>query len=265
MQRVELAVFLALAATPCASDGAAPPTLDVSKYRLVFADDFRALSISAHGPGTTWTAHTPWDGDFGDARFADPAPAGPFRASRQGLDIEARKDQDGAWRSGLIASVDSRGVGFAQRYGYFEMRAKLPEGKGLWSAFWLNAVLPQGSTEPGVEIDVIEHYGHFPSAYQALVHIWPKPADEDEAAHRTVLNVAPGSLYADFHTYGVAVDPDFITIYRDRIAQWRCRTPPQHTHDLMLLANLAMGSGWPIDETPNPSVMQIDYIRAYAP
>jgi hypothetical protein len=31
----------------------------------------------------------------------------------------------------------------------------------------------------------------------------------------------------------------------------------------MVLANLAMGPDWPIDETPNPSVMELDYIRAY--
>jgi hypothetical protein len=31
----------------------------------------------------------------------------------------------------------------------------------------------------------------------------------------------------------------------------------------MVLANLALGSGWPIDQTPNPSVMKIDYVNAY--
>jgi hypothetical protein len=32
----------------------------------------------------------------------------------------------------------------------------------------------------------------------------------------------------------------------------------------MLLVNLALGSGWPIDKTPSPSYMYIDYVRAYA-
>jgi len=32
----------------------------------------------------------------------------------------------------------------------------------------------------------------------------------------------------------------------------------------MLLVNLALGSGWPIDKTPNPSYMYVDYVRAYA-
>jgi hypothetical protein len=31
----------------------------------------------------------------------------------------------------------------------------------------------------------------------------------------------------------------------------------------MVLVNLALGSGWPIDKTPNPSVMKVDYIHVY--
>jgi hypothetical protein len=32
----------------------------------------------------------------------------------------------------------------------------------------------------------------------------------------------------------------------------------------MLLLNLALGPGWPIDKTPNPSVMEVDYVPVYA-
>ena len=60
------------------------------------------------------------------------------------------------------------------------------------------------------------------------------------------------------------VEPDFITMYFDGIEVWKTKTPPQHNKPLMLLVNLALGSGWPIDKTPNPSYMYVDYIRAYA-
>ena len=33
---------------------------------------------------------------------------------------------------------------------------------------------------------------------------------------------------------------------------------------LYLLVDLALGSGWPIDQTPNPSYLYVDYVRAYA-
>lgn len=57
-----------------------PPTLNLDGYRLTFDEDFKdtELSVSAWGPGTRWIAHTPYAGDFGDARFADPTKDFPF-------------------------------------------------------------------------------------------------------------------------------------------------------------------------------------------
>jgi beta-glucanase (GH16 family) len=239
------------------------PALDITKFELVFADEFDTMDITSSGPGSKWIAHTPWNGDFGDATFTDPGPNGPFKVKDGKLLIEASKQSDGKWQSGLIASVDKEGRGFKQRYGYFEIRAKLPPGKGLWSAFWLNAAQPAGSKETGLEIDVLEHYGHYPIGYSAGFHVWPKPEKDDPGGGGTVIDVPSGYLYSDFRTYGVDVSEEWITIYLGRVPKWRWRTPPEHRTDMMILANLAMGPGWPIDETPNPSVMEIDYIRAY--
>lgn len=242
------------------------PPIDLSRYELVFADEFDSLDVSATGPGTRWIAHTPWNGDFGDARFANPGPGGPFQVHGGMLSIEARKTADGSWQSGLLASVDGNGDGFSAQYGYFEIRAKLPPGKGLWPAFWLDAWKPKGSTVPSLEVDVFEHYGHFPSDYHATVHIWPTPAGEDDGARKafqTLIDVPAGSLYSGFHTYGADVEPDWITIYLDRVPRWRCPTPPVHKDKLMILVDLGMGSGWPIAESPDPSVMYVDYIRAW--
>jgi hypothetical protein len=33
----------------------------------------------------------------------------------------------------------------------------------------------------------------------------------------------------------------------------------------MVLVDLAIGSGWPIDHTPNPSVMKVHYVHVFAP
>ena len=53
--------------------------------------------------------------------------------------------------SGSLSTFSS----WSQTYGYFEMRAKLPEGKGHWSAFWL---VPSVNGWPP-EIDVFEVLG----------------------------------------------------------------------------------------------------------
>jgi hypothetical protein len=95
---------------------------------MTFSEDFDdVLSVSPWGPNTRWIAHTPWAGDFGDARFADPQlGVFPFTIENGILRIEARKDADGKWASGLLASTDPNGRGFSQQYGCFEIRAKLP-------------------------------------------------------------------------------------------------------------------------------------------
>ena len=95
------------------------PPLDLTKYVLTFSEEFDSLSVSAAGPNTRWTAHTPYGGDFGDARFADPTPEFPFTIENGILRIEARKEANGKRRSGLLSSRDPKGQGFAQQFGYF--------------------------------------------------------------------------------------------------------------------------------------------------
>lgn len=239
------------------------PPLDLSRFTLVFEDDFRTLDVTARGPGSKWIAHTPWNGDFGDATFVDPQPGFPFQPTPGGLRIAARKGPDGHWQSGLLASVDPEGRGFTQVYGYFELRAKLPDAPGVWPAFWLDSFIPKGSTDPSIEIDVLEYYGKFPDGFQSSVHVWP----HDGQAHRVTtqtLHVPAHSLCEAFHTYGTSVGKDWVIIYLDGVEQWRTPTPEAHKHGLMILINLALGGGWPIDETPSPSVLEVDYVRAYA-
>lgn len=242
-----------------------PPSLDLSKYRLTFDEDFRGpLSVSAWGPGTRWIAHTPYAGDFGDAGFADPEKDFPFTVRDGILRIEARKSGD-RWRSGLLSSVDPKGEGFSQRYGYFEMRARFPRGPGTWPAFWLMGV-PQlkeprdRKTLTQIEIDVVEQYGVGPNALHTTVHLWG-PGDFHWAEGDT--SIVTG-MTDDFHTYGVLVEEDFIRFYFDGVELRRARTPKEARVPLYLMVDLALGGGWPIDRTPNPSHLLVDYVRVYA-
>ena len=243
----------------------APPSLDLSGYRLTFDEDFtQPLSVSAWGPETRWIAHTPYAGDFGDAAFADPEPTFPFTVIDGILRIEGRKEKD-TWRSGLLCSVDPKGEGFSQKFGYFEMRARLPKGPGTWPAFWLMGV-PQ-LTEPRdrktltqIEIDVVEQYGVEPNALHTTIHRWgPGTFHRGEGDTAIVTGMTD-----DFHMYGVMVEDDFLTFYFDGVELRKDRTPDEAKVPLYLMVNLALGGGWPIDQTPNPSIMLVDYVRAYS-
>ncbi len=241
------------------------PTLDLSGYRLTFDEDFREpLSVSAWGPGTRWIAHTPYAGDFGDAGFADPVKDFPFTIKDGILQIEA-KQVDGKWRSGLLCSVDPQGEGFSQKFGYFEMRAKLPKGLGTWPAFWLMGI-PQlkepkdKKTISQIEIDVVEQYGVGPNALHTTLHLWG-PGDFHWGEGDT--SIVSG-MTDDYHTYGVMVQDDFITFYFDGAQLRKDKTPNEAKVPLYLMVDLALGGGWPIDRTPNPSYLFVDYVRAYA-
>ncbi len=253
---------VALSAAPVIDAEAAK--LDFCALQRSFTEDFDRLSVASRNiTDARWIAHTPWNGDFGDAIFTDPGAGFPFDVEDGILTITARKGPDGKWRSGLLASADSQKRGFSQKYGYFETRAKLPPGPGVWPAFWLSTSELKSRTEPSVEIDVIEYYGHDPASFQSTVHVWHKnPARSVNKSNKTV--VPRDSLSDGFHTYGVKVAPETITFYLDRKPIWQHPTPPEHKEPLLLLVNLALGSGFPIDKTPNPSVMKVDYVHAYA-
>ena len=237
------------------------PTLDLTGYRVTFDEDFKTpLSVSPWGPGTRWIAHTPYAGDFGDARFADPTKDFPFTISDGILKIEAKKI-GGRWHAGLLASVDRKGDGFAQQYGYFEMRAKFPRGPGTWPAFWLLGVAKvKDKSQTGVEVDIVEQYGVHPNSLHTCLHLWY--ADQRHTADPAHFIV--DGMADDFHRYGALVTPEHIVFYFDGVELRRVKTPDEFKQPLYLLVNLALGGGWPTDKTPDPSALLVDYVRAYA-
>ena len=68
----------------------------------------------------------------------------------------------------------------------------------------------------------------------------------------------------DFHTYGAMIDERFIVWYFDGSEIFRTKTPETAKVPLYMMVNLAMGSGWPIDQAPNPSYLYVDYVKVYA-
>ncbi len=255
-----LCVLTGASDTPASIAGGQPATIDPDSLRLTFDESFDKLDVSAWGPGTRWIAHTPWNGDFGDARFTNPGPDFPFTIRDGMLRIEARKAEKGNWQSGLLASTDAKGNGFKQKYGYFEMRSRFPEGQGVWPAFWL---MSRGDPK-GVEVDVVEHYGQFPDRYTAALHIWDRKTPSLTQNFFQRVSVTSGSLSSDFHTYGVAVEPDRIRYFFDRRQVWAIATPGELQLPFTILLDLGLGAGWPIDKTPNPSIMEVDYVRVWA-
>jgi Ca2+-binding RTX toxin-like protein len=154
--------------------------------------------------------------------------------------------------SGLITTEGT----FSQQYGYFEMRADIPAGRGLWPAFWM---LKQNPHEWPPEIDIMEAIGHETDRYYVNTH-------SNSPGHGSGIQV-PSTPFEGFHTYGVKWEPDKITWYFDGVEVGSRATPSDMHTPMYLLANLAVGGNWPgspDSTTPFPAGMGIDYIKAYA-
>jgi len=245
-------------------------TIDLSQAKLTFSDDFNTLNIVRNGQQGKW--YTGVHGGFGGAKFLDyDKRDDTFRVKKGQLTIRMQ-NRGGKWVSGLIQSVDSKGNGFSQTYGYFEMRAKLPKGQSNWPAFWLKTVNQfTDPTETRTEIDIFEGYGGGdPNGYHFSIHLWPAAKQPDPpnlvTKHwgKSCYRKIPDGLFDDqFHQFGLRTTADWVIVYYDRQEIMRFESLPEFQKPLFILANLAYSSAEKRIDT-QPSDMAIDYIKVWS-
>ena len=255
--------------------------IDTSKLTQTFAEEFDA-SPSFYNPDTgagVWDPYYNHGSSSGPRSalshtnndeleiYVDPSYSGsgttplginPFSVDNGVLTITAAKtpaDALGAlwnhqYTSGLLTTADS----FYQQYGYFEMRAAMPQGQGVWPAFWL---LPADQTY-GLELDVTEQVGT-DTAYQTA-HYWTDAVRQKLSYGNHVVDAS------QMHTYGMLWTAQEVAWYIDGVEVVSIPTPPDLNKPMYILANLAIGGQWP-GAPPADFVsaqMKIDYIHAYA-
>jgi len=238
-------------------------------YQLTFDDEFASLNLSdQNGTGAKWYTHTVQCCLYDSSNPSTPtymagvrAPAGqnPYSLVSGGLDIRLQKT-NGAWYSGVLATVDSNGQGFAQQYGYFEMKARFPAGLGTWPAFWLLNQAALTTHAPAGEIDVVESYMQFPTYINTTLHDWTPPAITPGYKQAAIADLSSG-----FHTFGMLWTATTITIYCDGAMLYSFPTPAIMHQPYYPIVDLGLGGGWPTAQTPQRSDMIIQYVRAYAP
>ena len=237
-------------------------------YRLVFSDEFRGSSLDT----SKWNSSYRWGPYFiinGERQFYidrinDPNFGhSPFEFDGEHMTISAIRTPDHLrgrannqpYLSGALTTYNK----FRMQYGYVEMRARLPRGKGLWSAFWL---LHQNELRNRPEIDVVEYIGDRQNVVFQTYHFF-----ENFDLRSTPTFQAVGPDYSqDFHTYAVQWEPGLITWYVDGQVTNTYSSGNVSSEEMYLLVNLAIGGWWPGDpdgSTPFPARMTIDYIRAY--
>jgi beta-glucanase (GH16 family) len=233
---------------------------------LVFADNFQSFDPwigqdsvwrTAFGAGSSPNGNRDSVPNSGEPERLSTRVGGrnPFSVNKGIFEIAASPTPSAAkigladypYISGLITTRSS----FSQTYGYFEMRARLPRGSGLWPAFWM---LPQDQSWPP-EIDIVESVGD-PSHVYVTAHSKLAKSEGFEA------HIAPQA----FHIFAVSWDERQIIWYIDGVEIGRVPTPADMHKPMYLLANLAVSGNWPgapDTATRAEAKLMIDYIRAY--
>lgn len=158
-------------------------------------------------------------------------------------------------------------------YGRFEIRAKLPYGKGIWPAIWM---LPTDNAYGGWaasgEIDIMELVGHEPNKVHGTLHFggtWPNNTSASLA-----YTLPSGKFADDFHVFRLEWRPGEMRWYMDNVlyhtrTQWHSAGgpfPAPFNQRFHLLLNVAVGGNWPGNPdatTTFPQRMEVDYVRVY--
>ena len=159
---------------------------------------------------------------------------------------------------------------FEQAYGRFEARMRLPEGQGIWPAFWMlgNNIGDVGWPQCG-EIDIMESIGREASRMYGTLHGPGYAGGESIGATYDLPN---GQRFVDdFHVFAVEWEPNVVRWYVDD-ALYQTRTPSDlpgqwvYDHPFFIILNLAVGGNFPGNpdgSTVFPQTLSVDYVRVY--
>jgi glycosyl hydrolase family 16 len=253
-------------------------------YRLTFGDDFDDNDVSRFNenavggrPGApAWRSRYRHDRNtiingekqvYVDSAYrgSSAAPLGlqPFSIASGVLTISAtpvaERVASFVGKQRYVSGCITTELTHSQQYGYFEMRARMPKGRGFWPAFWL---LPKSAAWPP-EIDVVEATGAKPTN----IHLGVIEKQRGRPGSRWVKDAIDTT--DGFHVYGAEWTADDVIFTIDGKEQFRAGSHRIH-EPMYMLVNLAVGSkdpGFipdPDESTPWPGQFQIDYVRAYS-
>jgi len=268
-------------------------TPNIAPGTLVWGDEFSNGTGKNKQPDPTVWGYETGSSGFGNheledycawgstAAPCDPAHPNAYVGTDGFLHIVARKvgagNTPGSYTS---ARLRSQGL-FSLQYGRLEVRAKAPEGQGMWPAFWtLGNNIVTAEWPASGEQDILERVNGAlnPDWNEGSIHGTGFTGD---VGLGTKFYFPVGQTAAGWHTYGMIWKKDSVAYYVDDpakpyvtytnpecLAKFKDAVWPFDTGDsAFLLINLAVGGDWPKDPdsaTKFPAEMVVDYVRIYA-
>ena len=170
------------------------------------------------------------------------------------------------FRSARIQTKDKREF----KFGRIDVRAKLPEGRGIWPAIWmLGANLDEVGWPASGEIDIMEMVGHTPRVTHGTAH-WGNPGDPSTFIGNSIS--IDENFSEQFHVFSLVWEQNEIKWYMDETlfhtinlatvqgAVYRFNAP------FFMVFNVAVGGNWPGNpdaSTVFPQQMEIDFVRVF--
>lgn len=157
------------------------------------------------------------------------------------------------------------------KYGRFEIKAKVPMGRGTWPAIWMMGtdISKIGWPRCG-ELDIMEYVGYNPGVFHFTLH-GTKNGEYARAGAQTFKTSIPEERLAVF---AIEWDEEGICYFIDETMVCEYKRgenidmePYPFDKEMFLLLNLAIGGTWGglegIDESIFPARYEIDYVRVY--
>lgn len=220
-----------------------------SPWVLTWHDEFDGPAVDT----TKWTIYDKAARHNNELQYYAPDNVsvvnGCLRLTSQKRDFKGLQYTSGA--------VNSKGK-FAQAYGRFVVRAKLPGTRGIWPAHWL---LPNDGGWPP-EIDIMELLGHEPTKVYLTNH-WG--ANGRSHAHKGGSFAGP-NFTRGFHTFAVEWQPGRVRWFVDGALRFQSTSGVPAYRPFYVILNTAVGGDWPgrpDATTVFPQFHDIDYARVY--
>src|SRR5258708_36576450 len=136
-------------------------------WRLVWSDEFNGKALAP--PNSANWVYDLGAGGWGNRELETYTNStdNAYQDGAGNLVIRAQRAPSGAYTS---ARIKTRGT-FSFTYGRVAARLKIPQGQGIWPAFWmLGTDIPTAGWPACGEIDIMENIGREPSTVHGTVH-----------------------------------------------------------------------------------------------
>jgi len=246
-------------------------------YELVWADEFDGVKNTLPD-ATKWVFDLGNNNGWGNNEYEvyTNKPENVSMDGKSNLAITATKEPTTPYATYYSGRIITKGL-FAQSYGRFEARIKLPYGPGIWPAFWLLGTtidsLDADNKKIGWpqcgEIDIMEMNGSKTNIINGTVH---GPGYSGGTSITKGFGLTNSRYDIDFHIFAIEWGKDYIDFFVDNTLYQRI-TPANVTGEWVfndqpfyILLNMAVGGNYvtgPTDQTVFPQMMLVDYVRVY--